>query len=682
MIRTAIVHAFLLMLALPATALPQSGLDPQYQSYLAHIAAANGSLRLNEAGEAKRWLDAAPARHRGWEWSFLMAQCDVSLNARDFAETMPTQVSWSPDGSQIILPMSDSSIRFFDAETLIEDHRITVAQSTPYVACMSRNGLLAATYRGGLIRVWDVVSGDSVATISAGGHGIASVDMRPDGSEVAYSSWIRTDSGVTGIVSRWNTRTGEKVWGTEYGVKPIVVCRYSPDGTKLAVGTWDWRVAIWNLSSARDPIEFDFDDVPEYSAIDDIAWSPDGRFILSGTRNGTPRVWDVETHALRYELSGHKRPVGAVAFSPDGGRIYTAGDEGVINVWNTSNGRPLATVYGHTSEVKSIAVRARDGRLATYSSDGTLRLWDGNYGSAFSASDARGQFNYTLPMTSDGGLLASAGRGGSVNIWDKDGELVRNIEALDELVNDASFSPDGKFVGVVNWDSTVCILDVEAGAILKKLHGQDGGSSSCSFSADGRFFASGSTNQSLVIWETASGEVAHRIALPASAYRVEYSRDGKYLAAGLYNGNVALWNAHSLDSITTLTGPEGTIYNLDFSGDGWLLGAGSEDGNAYVWRLPAGDLFAMYSGHAGAVYDIAFHPDGDRVVTASADLTARMWDTKTGQSTLILSDFHDPVFNVVFSPDGSRLYISASGNDMLILDTVPYRTRLGLQAKE
>lgn len=659
----------------------QSRPSTEYQSYLAHVAAASGSLRLNETLEAKRWLASAPVEYKAWEWNYLSARSDNSLRSTDFVDTLPTRLAWSADGSQIILPMSDGTIRFLDAESLIEDRRLVGHTQIVFGARMHSAGRLASCSRDGSLRLRDVVTGDSLWTVKPGGQGLADVDISPDGSEVAYSSWYRTDSGVVGLVSRWNAVTGEKIWGVEYGVKPIVVCRYSPDGRKLAVGTWDWRVAIWDLKSSILLREFNFDDVVAYSAIDDIAWTPDSKSIISATKNGTPRVWDVESGKLRCELRGHARPVASVACSPDGGRFYTAGDDGTIKTWDASDGRLITTQYGHTNEVRSLSVRATDGRIASYSTDGTVRTWDGQYANAFADHSARNDFNYTLPMTLDGSKLACAGPEGGLSFWDAEGNLIRTMPALSELINDAAFSPDGQLVGVVNWDSTVRILDVEAGTVEKELHGQEGGSSSCSFSHDGKYFASGSTNQSIVLWDVATGQIARRITMPTSAYRVEFSRNGKYLAAGMYDGSIGIWDGATLDSITTIPAARGTIYNLEFSRDGWLLASASEDGIARIWRLPSGDLFGEYKGHAGAVYDVAFHPDGTRLVTASADLTARLWDTKTGESTLILSGFQDPVFNLAFSPDGDRLYVSASGSDMLIFDTVPYRERSSMGTK-
>lgn len=673
LIQASSVMLFLAVVLLADGSSAQSSAPAVYQSYLAHVAAANASLRLDEAGETKRWLTAAPADYRGWEWHYLSARSDNSLYSAKLGETLPIKLTWNPDGTELILPMPDGSIRFLDGSTLTETRRLTGHKGAVYGARGHVNGRLASCSRDGSIRLWDSKTGDSLWAAAGGGQGLADVDMSPDGKQIAYSSWHRTDSGVIGIVSRWDAISGQKIWGTEYGVKPIVVCRFSPDGTKLAVGTWDWRVVVWNLDTQGVPKEMDFDDVAAYSAIDDIAWTPDSRAIVSATRNGTPRVWSVETGELICELRGHSRPVSSVATSPDGARFYTAGDDGTIKIWNSEDGSRIATLFGHINEVRSICVRPRDGRIASLSLDGTIRIWDGNFGREFSEMSARNPYNYALPLSTDGSRLASAGPNGSISIWNADGSLTRNFAALEDLVNDAAFSPDARLIGVVNWDSTVRILEVETGQLVRELLGQGGGSSSCSFSADGQFFASGSTNKSLVVWDVNTGERVRRVEMASAPYRVEYSRDGQYLAAGDQTGQITIWNPTSFEEIATITAGNATIYNLDFSADGSLLASASGDGVARTWRLPSGELVNEYTGHAGAVYDVAWSPDQSRLVTGSADMTARVWDTKTGQLALILSDFTDPVFNLIFSPDGSRLYASSSGTQIQVFDTVPHR---------
>ncbi|RIK65162.1 hypothetical protein DCC62_25850, partial [candidate division KSB1 bacterium] len=71
--------------------------NPEYQSYLAHIAAANASLRLNDAAEAQRWLAASPAKQRDWEWRYLNARSDNSIAAVKLADAAPDEAHYSPD---------------------------------------------------------------------------------------------------------------------------------------------------------------------------------------------------------------------------------------------------------------------------------------------------------------------------------------------------------------------------------------------------------------------------------------------------------------------------------------------------------------------------------------------------------------------------------------------------------
>ena len=110
--------------------------EAEYQSYLAHVAAANASLRLNEAGEAKRWLAAAPEKYRHWEWRYLQARSDNSITKIDL-DAAPDEAHFSPDGSMLIAAFPDNSIRIFDAVSLREIKRLSGHTNAVYAAKIS-----------------------------------------------------------------------------------------------------------------------------------------------------------------------------------------------------------------------------------------------------------------------------------------------------------------------------------------------------------------------------------------------------------------------------------------------------------------------------------------------------------------------------------------------------------------
>ncbi|MBK6914024.1 MAG: hypothetical protein IPH11_10355 [Ignavibacteriales bacterium] len=91
-----------------------------YNSYLAHISAANSSLRLNEKMEAKRWLNNAPEQFRGWEWNYLSKRIDGSIKIIDLKDVAPTKIAYSNNGKFIAFGDTKGTIHIHNSETLEE----------------------------------------------------------------------------------------------------------------------------------------------------------------------------------------------------------------------------------------------------------------------------------------------------------------------------------------------------------------------------------------------------------------------------------------------------------------------------------------------------------------------------------------------------------------------------------
>ena len=259
--------------------------DNSYQSYLAHVAAANASLRLNEAAEAKRWIASAPAEHRGWEWEYLSGRVENSLRAITFDGADPRKIRFSPSGDAIAAAMSDGTVRIVDPQSGEELQRLTGHQQTVYDVRYSPDArTLVSCSRDGTVRLWSTGDGKELWQSKGGGQGIASVAYSPDGTTIGYTSWHRKES-VVGLVVLFDAASGKELWRTGYDVKPIVDIEFSSDGKYFAIGTWNWRVAVWDVSRAELVRDFDYNDVPVYSAIDDITFSADGKHVAAASKS-------------------------------------------------------------------------------------------------------------------------------------------------------------------------------------------------------------------------------------------------------------------------------------------------------------------------------------------------------------------------------------------------------------
>ena len=116
------------------------------------------------------------------------------------------------------------------------------------------------------------------------------------------------------------------------------------------------------------------------SGVSDVAFSPDGKQILTGSCDKTAKVWDAETGKELRTLTGHKDIVWGVAFSPDGKRIVTGGEDKSAKVWDAETGKELRTLTGHTGWVKSVAYSPDGKRIVTGSDDKTAKVWDADTG--------------------------------------------------------------------------------------------------------------------------------------------------------------------------------------------------------------------------------------------------------------------------------------------------------------
>ena len=118
---------------------------------------------------------------------------------------------------------------------------------------------------------------------------------------------------------------------------------FSPDGARTLTGSWDGTAKLWNAETGALIRTFSVNDYEILS----VAYSPDGTRVLTGSTDRTAELWDAETGALIRKLFGHSDYVTSVAFSPDGSRVLTGSNDGTAKLWDAETGAEIWAFSGH-----------------------------------------------------------------------------------------------------------------------------------------------------------------------------------------------------------------------------------------------------------------------------------------------------------------------------------------------
>ena len=442
---------------------------------------------------------------------------------------------------------------------------------------------------------------------------------------------------------------------------------YSPEGDTIASGSWDGTVRFWDARSGRlrgRPLP------ARQGKLTALAYSPDGRFLASGGADATVQVWDTRSRRRSGKpLTGHKGTVNALAYSPSGALLASGGKDGTVRLWSMGSERARNPILAaHERPVRDVEF-SPDGRsLASAGDDDTARLWDVSTGEQLGRTMRHQDDVWGIAFSPGGELLASASADKTVRLW-----TIPSGRSVGEALPghgggawEAAFSPDGKVIATGAGDGTVRLWDVGTQRLLDQpLSGHTGSAKDVDFSPDGSRIASASWDGSVRVWEVAPTFTVSRLLTghTGEVLAVRASPNGRLLASADENGQVRLWKLPSADPVgAPLAAHQAEVSGVAFSRDGRLLATAAGDGTARLWTVPDlrpyGSPLAM---HEAAVVGVAFSPDGRLVATASWDSTVRIWNVSSLRPEGSPLRHPEIVNSVAFSPNG-RLVATGSGD--------------------
>jgi DNA-binding beta-propeller fold protein YncE len=231
--------------------------------------------------------------------------------------------------------------------------------------------------------------------------------------------------------------------------------------------------------------------------------------------------------------------------------------------------------------------------------------------------------------------------------------VVRRFTGHEGAVSSVAVTPDGKYIVSGSWDNTVRVWELATGKEVRRFTGHESSVWSVAVTPDGKYVVSGSRDKTVRLWDLATGKEVRRLTgHDHVVWSVAVTPDGKYAVSGSRDKTVRLWDLATGKEVWRLTGHEWGVRSVAVTPDGKYVVSGSEDKTVRLWDVATGQEVRRFTGHEDDVTSVAVMPDGQYVVSGSGDGTVRLWDLATGQEVRRFTGHQWGVRSVAVTPDG------------------------------
>ncbi|KAG8751753.1 hypothetical protein FRC14_007632 [Serendipita sp. 396] len=573
------------------------------------------------------------------------------------------------------------------------------------IALSSDGKSVAAGFKTDGIQVWDVeTKNERMEDFSRGS--ISCIAFIEKDQEVICGSFES--------ICRYSVKTNERLTDIKLKLEGQPLS-FSRDGNR-AILKGESHIFIIDTETGNQISTLD---IPGFGG-KAAAFSRDGEKVVSGSNDGTIRIFDVQSGNEGARLIGHVGTVTSVAFSGDDQRIVSGSHDTSVRIWSVSDGKEEMKLVGHTGGVVNSAdlepgleerqsssedrwrvialALSSDGQRVFYAGSRRVHIRNVDNGTEERPLIVERDYVNTLAILNNGKYVAAA-YGKKLQIHSGDFRPTTMGEH-DDVILSVAFSSSSQKVATGSRDKTIRIWDpkvedegdddidrdeYEVGDEAeqdevkdededegedddddshneKKLTGHEDSVWSVSFSADGSKLVSGSSDHTIRIWdlETEGAMIKTLRGHTGPVLSVAFSSDSQKVVSGSHDGTVRVWDVET-GEVKQQRAYESSIWSVAFSPTNLKVVSGCNCHRIYIWDLEGGKV-AVLEGHTDAVISVAFSPNQQKVVSGSHDTTVRLWDLETGKEERRIIGHIDSVQLVTFQEDDTVFSASYDGS--------------------
>lgn len=467
-------------------------------------------------------------------------------------------VAFSPGGDVIVSGSNDDTLRVWDARTGAQKASINAGVTVMSVAFNPRGDRLAVGRIDGAIEIRDGHDPNTViGSFNAHPNAINSVAFNTEGTRLV-------SAGFDNTVRVWNANTYAAIGNPLSGHHgEVTAAAFSRDGTRIVSASMDSSVREWDAVTGL-PTPAD------QGRIRTVSFSPDGRQFASAGDDGSIKVWRNPPTGMPVRVFGqpsdaykqrtYPTAINGLAFNPDGTQIVSGGNDGVARLWDANTGglitalpnaAPPGPYAGPEHRMQTVAFNADGSRIVAVGWDGAIRLWDAHSHQPLAVATAPYEL-WSVAFSPDGRHIATGtgAYGGELQLWDAD-TLKPDGEPLighsGWLLYSVDFSPDGARIVSGSNDHSLRVWDIKTRQQVAVMYGDENNVLSVAFAHHHPWIVSAAADGSVRLW---NADTYQPIGMPFHGHRymvngVAFSPDETRILSGSADGDLRLWSTQT-----------------------------------------------------------------------------------------------------------------------------------------